>query len=110
MTASIGPIISGLAAVLFLLLSVLTFRARRADKRAVNLAAVRDTNVAALAWAYRVRALAAINGWEIPPIPKEMTPEYLAGKAEGDSNPELAQLAQLAGQLLPGHVQGGKVE
>lgn len=100
--ASLGPIISGLVSLLFVIFAVVTFRARRADKRAGNLAAIRETNVAALAWSYQVRTLAATNGWVLPPLPKEMTPEYLAGKAEDNGNPELAVLAQLAGQLLPG--------
>jgi hypothetical protein len=100
--ASLGPIISGLVSLLFVIFAVMTFRARRADKRAGNLAAIRETNVAALAWSYQVRTLAAANGWTLPPLPKEMTPEYLLGKAEDNSNPELAVLAQLAGQLVPG--------
>lgn len=102
MTTAIGSIISGLAAILFVIFSVITFRARRADKRSSNLAAVRETNVAALSWAYRVRVVAAANGWDLPPIPKEMTAEYLAGRAEGDSNPELAMLAQIAQQAVAG--------
>jgi hypothetical protein len=101
----LGPTISALATLLFLIFAIVTFRARRADKRAGNLAAVRETNVAAMGWAYQVRVLGAANGWQLPPLPKEMTPEYLAGRAEGETNPELAQLAQLAGQLLPGTVQ-----
>jgi hypothetical protein len=105
---SIGPIISALAAVLFLIFAVVTFRARRADKRSANLAAIRDTNVAALDWAYRVRALAAVHGWELPPLPREMTPEYLAGKAEGDSNPELANLAQMITGLSSNQAGGNQ--
>lgn len=99
---SLGPLISALVGLLFIIFSIITFRARRADKRAGNLAAVRETNVAVLAWAYRVRVLAAANGWDLPALPKEMTPEYLTGRAEGESNPELASLAAIARQLLPG--------
>jgi hypothetical protein len=99
---TIGTLISGLAALLFIILALVTFRARRADRKAGNLAAVRETNVAALEWAYKVRSLAAIHGanW-LPALPKEMTPEYLTGKAEGESNPELAQLADFAAKMLP---------
>lgn len=100
--SALGPIISALATLLFLIFSVVTFRARRADKRAGNLAAVRETNVAVLAWAYQARLKAAANGWDLPPLPKEMMPEYLAGKAADESNPELAKLAKIAEQLLPG--------
>lgn len=99
---SLGPLISTLVALLFVVFAIVSFRARRADKRAGNLAAVRETNVAVLAWAYKVRVVAAANGWELPALPKEMLPEYLAGRAEGESNPELASLAQIARQLLPG--------
>lgn len=100
--ASLGPVISALVALLFVIFAIVSFRARRADKRVGNLAAVRETNVAVLAWAYQVRTLAAANGWTLPELPKEMRPEYLAGRAEGESNPELATLAQIARQLLPG--------
>lgn len=96
-----GALVSGLSALLFVILALLTFRSRRSSNEARDLRAVRATNVAALRWAYRVQVLAAVRGWELPPIPKEMTPEYLAGKAEGEGNPELAQLAQLASGLIP---------
>lgn len=108
MINSVGPVISALAAVLFLIFAIVTFRARRADKRSANLAAIRDTNVAALDWAYRVRALAAVHGWELPPMPREMTPEYLAGKAEGDANPELTNLAQMITGLSSSRPGGDK--
>lgn len=99
---TVGTLLSGAAALLFIVLALVTFRARRADRKAGNLAAVRETNVAALQWSYQVRTLAAIHGatW-LPPLPKEMTPEYLTGKAEGDGNPELAQLADFAAKMLP---------
>lgn len=84
-------------------LSLVTFRSRRADRKAGNLASVRETNIAALDWAYSVRAWAASRGLlaQLPPLPKEMTPEYLSGRAEGEDNPELATLADLAGKLTP---------
>jgi hypothetical protein len=110
--ASLGTLVSALAAVLFIILALATFRARRNSREVTDLRQVRATNVAALQWAYRVQTLAAIKGWDLPPIPKEMTPEYLIGKSEGnDGNPELAQLAQLASGLIPGqtvHTEGNK--
>lgn len=104
MTATtLGTTISALAGALFVVLSLVTFRARRADRRAGNLAAIRETNVKAMAWAYDVRTWAASRGLleQLPPLPKEMTPEYLSGKAEGEGNPELAQLADFASRMLP---------
>lgn len=104
---TLGTLVSGLAALLFIVFTLATFRARRSDRKAQNLAAIRETNIAAVAWAYRVRALAAANGWELPPLPREMTPEYLAGKASDDANPELEMLAKLATGLVPGGRAGG---
>jgi hypothetical protein len=99
---AIGTLLSGFAALLFLVLALVSFRARRSDKRAGNLAAIRETNVAALKWSYEVRALAAVHGADwLPPLPREMTPDYLVGKAEGEGNPELAQLADFAAKMLP---------
>jgi hypothetical protein len=100
---TIGTLISALVGLLFVVLSLVTFRARRADRKAGNLAAVRETNIAALAWSYDVRAWAASRGLlsQLPPLPKEMTPEYLTGKAEGEGNPELANLADYAAKMLP---------
>lgn len=98
---TLGTLVSGLAALLFIVLTLATFRARRADRRAQNLVAIRETNVAAIAWAYQVRTLAAAHGWTLPPLPREMTPEYLAGKATDDANPELDVLAKLAEGMLP---------
>jgi hypothetical protein len=101
---TIGPLISALAALFFLIFSVVAFMARRSERRASNLAAIRETNIAALRWSYEVRTKAAIHGWELPPLPREMTPEYLTGRAEEGANPELAKLADLAalaGGALP---------
>ena len=104
---TVSTLISAVAALLFIVLALVGFRARRADRRAGNLAAVRETNVAALAWVYQVRTLAAIHGatW-LPALPKELTAEYLSGKAEGEGNPELEMLADLATKMLP-QGQGG---
>ena len=106
---TLGTLISGLAGLLFVVLTLATFRARRADKRTANLASVRETNIAALGWAYQVRMLAAANGWKLPPLPREMTVDYLAGKAEGEHNPELQGLADFAANML-GQSAGGEGE
>lgn len=98
---TIGALVSGLSALLFVVLALLSFRSRRSSNEARDLRAVRATNVAALRWAYQVQVLAATRGWELPEVPKEMSPEYLAGKAVDEGNPELALLAQLAPGLVP---------
>lgn len=90
----IGTIISSLIALLFFLISLAGWRSRRASREARELRQVKEINIAAMAYLYSVRMKAAANGWELPAIPKEMTPEYIEGKAEGEDNAELAQLAQ----------------
>jgi hypothetical protein len=103
MTQSLSTFASLGITALFLALAVLTFRARRSNQKAYNLAAVRATNIAALRWAYEVQVLAASHGasW-LPPLPREMTPEYLSGRADAGDNPELAELANLATGLMGG--------
>lgn len=96
---AIGTLISALATALFLVLALASFRSRRTGREAKELRQVKEVNIAVLGWAYRVRALAAVSGWELPPVPKEMTPEYLMGKAEGESNVELEQVAKLVATL-----------
>lgn len=103
----IGTLVSGLSAFLFVILALLSFRSRRTSNEARDLRAVRATNVASLRWAYQVQVMAAVRGWELPPVPLEMSPEYLAGKAAGEGNQELAQLAQLAQSLIPPGSQTG---
>lgn len=103
---SVGTLSSALAALLFVILGLATFRARRSGQEAKDLRVAQATSVAIARWAHQVRMIAAVNGWDLPPIPKEMTPEYLMGKIEKEPNPELtqiAQIAQLATGLLPGH-------
>lgn len=91
----IGTIISSLIALLFFLVSLAGWRSRRAGREAKELRQVKEINISVMAWAYDVRALAAVSGWKLPAVPKEMTPEYIQGKAEGEDNAELAQLADI---------------
>jgi hypothetical protein len=91
----IGSIISALIALLFFLISLAGWRSRRAGREAKELRQVKEINIAVMSWAYSVRELAAVSGWKLPQIPKEMTPEYIQGKAEGEGNAELAQLADV---------------
>jgi hypothetical protein len=109
---SLGTLISALAAVLFVVLALATFRARRTGQEAKDLREARATANAGMRYAYQIQNMAAIKGWDLPPMPKEMTAEYLIGKSEsGGGNVELAQLAQLAQGLIPdqtGHAEGAK--
>lgn len=103
---SVGTLASALAALLFVILGLATFRARRSGQETKDLRTAQAISVAITRWAFQVQMKAAANGWDLPPIPKEMTPEYLIGKTEKEPNPELAQIAQiaqLATGLLPGH-------
>ncbi|HEY2101483.1 MAG TPA: hypothetical protein VGH72_33805 [Pseudonocardia sp.] len=102
------PILTG---VLFLLVTLMTFRTRRLGREARELRELRVTNVAYARRMYAVDLLAAREGWDThpgwPPIPKELSVDYLAGKAEGEGNIELARIVDviqaLEGQPKPGH-------
>lgn len=98
-TGALGTLVSGLTTLLFLILALATFRSRRTGREAKELRQVKEINIAVMAWSYSVRQLAALSGWKLPPIPKEMTPEYLMGKAESEGNVELAQVAEIMAKL-----------
>jgi len=91
---SVGTVISSLIAVLFFLITLAGWRSRRASREAKELRQVKEINIAVMDWAYQTRTLAAAQGWKLPPLPKEMTIEYIAGKAEGEDNAELIQLLE----------------
>lgn len=91
----IGTIFSSLVALLFFLISLAGWRSRRAGREAKELRQVKEINIAAMGYLYEVRMKAATNGWKLPILPKELTPEYIEGKAEGEDNAELAQLAEV---------------
>lgn len=96
----LGTLISALATVLFLVLALAGFRSRRTGREAKELRQVKEVNIAVMGWAYQVRLLAAAQGWQLPVVPKEMTLEYLIGKAEGEGgNVELEQVARLVATL-----------
>lgn len=116
--ANLGTLISALAAILFLLVTLITFRTRRLGREARELRELRSTNVAFARRQYQIDLLAARRGWDTDPswpaMPKELTPEYLEGRAEGENNAELANLAQVMTQLqtlttVPHPEAGGKL-
>lgn len=99
----IGTLISALVALLFFLVSLAGWRSRRASREARELRQLKEISIVQNEWVYKARMLAASNGWQLPPLPKEMTVEYLMGKAEGEDNMELAQLAAQLKDLARGH-------
>jgi hypothetical protein len=92
---SVGTLISTLIALLFFLITLAGWRSRRAGREAKELRQVKEINIAVMDWSYQVRTVAAVNGWKLPPVPKEMTLEYIEGKAEGEDNAELIQLLEV---------------
>jgi hypothetical protein len=98
----IGTLISVLTGLLFLLVSLAGWRSRRASREARELRQVKEINIAAMEWVYATRLSAAAHGWKLPAVPKELTVEYLQGKAEGEDNVELAQLAKQMRDLARG--------
>lgn len=99
----LGTLVSAVAGVLAVLLTVVTWWVRRQSAEARDARKLRDTNLAALRWYYRVSAVAAIKGWDTDPawpkVPKEMTAEYLAEQTQEDPAGPLAQLAEAAKEL-----------
>ena len=108
---SLGTVISALTAILFLLVTLITFRTRRLGREARELRALRATEVAYAHYVHSFEVLAAREGWDTHPgwpvKPKELSVDYLAGKAEGEGNVELAKIVDviqaLEGQTKPGH-------
>lgn len=99
----IGALASGLSAVLLVVLSVVAWVVRRQSKEAKEARRLKETNLAALRWYYKVSALAAIRGWDSdaawPAIPREMTAEYLLDQAQDDPAGPIAELAQAAQEI-----------
>ena len=108
---SLGTLISALTAILFLLVTLLTFRTRRIGRENRELRELRVTNVAYARYVYPIEMLAAANGWDTDPRwptkPKELSLDYLAGKAEGEGNVELANVVAVM-QALRGEPNEAK--
>jgi hypothetical protein len=91
----------GGAALTFLtfIIGLIGLRAKRKDRQVTDLVAVRDINVELMGWGYRVRTLAASEGWDQhplwPPLPPKATADYLLGRADATNNPEMQQLGEL---------------
>lgn len=106
---SLGTLISALSAGLFLLVTLITFRTRRLGREARELRALRATEVAYAHYVHPIEVLAAQNGWDTHPgwpvKPKELSVDYLAGKAEGEGNVELAKIVSVM-QAIQGQTPG----
>jgi hypothetical protein len=99
----LGTLVSSLSAVLSVILIGITWWVRRQSREAKDARELKATNIAALRWYYQVSVLAATRGWDTDPawpaIPKEMTPEFLTGRAEQSESSTLTQLAEMAESL-----------
>jgi hypothetical protein len=103
-------LLGGLGSFLFTVVSfvvaVLTLRSRRKDREAVNAREAADLGIVMLQWSWKVRRLAALNGWDQDPgwpaLPVEATPEYLRGKASSSDNDELNRFVDLAQKIAKG--------
>jgi hypothetical protein len=103
---TLGTIVSVLSGVVSVVLVGVTWYVRRQGKEAKESRQLKDTNIAALRWHYRVSTLAAVRGWDADPAwpetPRELTLEYLLGQAEQDPASNLVQLAEAAKDLRKG--------
>lgn len=100
----IGSLVSIISALLFLVLGVAAFLARRAGKDAREVRDLREVNVALLRWKYKVDSLAATTGWDQhakwPQTPRELTAAYLEERAVTDDNVELLGMFEKMQQML----------
>lgn len=103
-------ILGGVGAFLFSVVTfavaLLSFRATRKSKEAVDAREAAELGIVMLRWSTSVRRLAALEGWDQhaswPPLPEEATPGYLRGRAEANSNDELAKFVEIAQKLAKG--------
>lgn len=86
--------------------ALLTLRANRASKKAVDAREAAELGIVMLQWSTKVRRLAATNGWDQEPgwpaLPEEATPEYLRGRAAAGDNDELSRFVEIAQKLTKG--------
>lgn len=107
---SLLTVLGGVGALLFSLVTfavaLLTFRAQRKGKEAVDAREAAELGIVMLRWSTQVRRLAALSGWDQdpawPPLPEEATPGYLRGRAEANDNHELKQFVEIAQKLAKG--------
>lgn len=99
----LSGLVASLAGAISVILTVVTFIVRRLSQERRDLREMQQINIVQARYLYRIEYAAARRGWDAEPDwpvkPKELTPEYLAGKAENDGNPELIKyLQQITGQ------------
>lgn len=106
---AVGTVVSSVTAVLAVVLMAASWVVKRQGREARDARLLRQTNLAALRWYYRVSAVAAVNGWDThpawPDTPKELTAEFLAGQAQqqqADPGSALALLADAAESMRKG--------
>lgn len=99
----LSALVASLAGGVSVILTVVTFIVRRMSQERRDLRSMQTINIVQARYLFKIEYLAAVQGWDTHPgwplKPKELTPEYLEGKAEADGNPELVKfLQQIAGQ------------
>lgn len=101
--SELSGLVAAIAGAGSVIVTVVAFLVRRMSQERRDLRDMQSINVAQARYLYKIEYLAASRGWDTQPgwpdKPKELTPEYLAGKAETDGNPELIKyLQQITGQ------------
>lgn len=103
---TLGTAVSVGASLLSVALVVITWAVRRQGREAKEARLLRDTNLAALRWHYKISTLAALRGWDTDPqwpdTPRELTAEFLTGAAEQDPAGGIVQLAEAVEKLREG--------
>lgn len=96
--SELSALAAALSGAVSVLLLVVAFVVRRVSQERRDLREMQNINVIQARYIFKIEYLAARQGWDAvpgwPEKPKELTPEYLAGKVENDGNPELAKLLQ----------------
>lgn len=107
--AALGGLGGLCVTIVSFVIALLTLRAKRKDKEAVNSREAAELGIVMLRWSYRVRRAAAANGWDQDPawpeLPEEATPEYLRGKASASDNEELTRFVEIAQKLTKGEAK-----
>lgn len=103
-------LLGGVGSLLFMIVSftvaVVTLRASRKSKEAVDARETAELGIVMLRWSNQVRRLAATEGWDQhpawPSIPLEATAEYLRGKASATQNDDLSKFIETVQKITKG--------
>jgi hypothetical protein len=97
----LSGLVASMAGAASVILSAAALIVRRMSKERTDLRDAQTLSVAQARFLFKIELLAARRGWDTDPQwparPRELTPEYLEGKAEADGNPELTKFIELLG-------------